>query len=180
MAAAGPMFHPPPAAVVGNAPPPFLSSWQREHPKTYHQDRPRRDNLHQHGGVPEVKVARQRDVPLRHPKVTEQLFEQLQIVFPEKDQEEKIREVLRNHNTETDLNRLTNYCMSALFLWVISSWRVLHNMKAYNLAPAITFCLPWRWRYMSKRIPLLWYELIILKASIQFEKNIITLYLGYH
>ncbi|XP_041375081.1 NEDD4-binding protein 1-like [Gigantopelta aegis] len=89
-------------------------NWHRDYPKTYHQDWPRRDNQHNHG-VPMVKAPRQRNTPIRHQMVTEQLFEALRIVFPEMDQEEKIRDVLRNHSAETDLNRLTNYCMSALF-----------------------------------------------------------------
>ncbi|XP_025116032.1 NEDD4-binding protein 1-like [Pomacea canaliculata] len=52
----------------------------------------------------------------RPPDVTESLFMALKQVFPNEDQDYKIRAVLDNHETETDLNRLTNYCMSALFL----------------------------------------------------------------
>ena len=89
-------------------------NWQKDYPKTYHQDRPRGGNQHQHG-ISNSNTAISRSIPVRHQKVTEQLFEELKTVFPEKDQEEKIREVLQNHKTETDLNRLTNYCMSALF-----------------------------------------------------------------
>ncbi|XP_076449795.1 uncharacterized protein LOC143286093 [Babylonia areolata] len=52
----------------------------------------------------------------RHEKVTQQLFEALKGVFPEKDQEARIRQVLENHRAETDLNKLTNYCIAALSL----------------------------------------------------------------
>ncbi|XP_021365824.1 NEDD4-binding protein 1-like isoform X2 [Mizuhopecten yessoensis] len=46
---------------------------------------------------------------------TEELFKQLKGIFSESDQEQKLREVLQNHQEETDLNRLTNYCMNAIF-----------------------------------------------------------------
>ncbi|KAK7493750.1 hypothetical protein BaRGS_00014891 [Batillaria attramentaria] len=55
-------------------------------------------------------------VPKRHPDVTADLLKTLKEMFPEEDQEHKIRSVLENHASETDLNRLTNYCFSALFL----------------------------------------------------------------
>lgn len=54
--------------------------------------------------------------PERHPTVTADLMKALKGVFPEEEQEVKIRSVLENHSSETDLNRLTNYCYSALFL----------------------------------------------------------------
>ena len=46
---------------------------------------------------------------------TDDLFKQLVDIFSEAAQEKKIFEILQNHATETDINRLTNYCMSALF-----------------------------------------------------------------
>jgi hypothetical protein len=47
---------------------------------------------------------------------TEELFKELRIMFPDDDQEEKIRSVLANHDRERDLTKLTNYLMSVLFL----------------------------------------------------------------
>ncbi|XP_060080272.1 NEDD4-binding protein 1-like [Ylistrum balloti] len=51
----------------------------------------------------------------RSEQSTEELFTQLKCIFSESKQEQKLREVLRNHQEETDLNRLTNYCMNAIF-----------------------------------------------------------------
>ncbi|XP_033754483.1 NEDD4-binding protein 1-like [Pecten maximus] len=51
----------------------------------------------------------------RSDQSTEELFTQLKGIFSESKQEQKIREVLQNHQEETDLNRLTNYCMNAIF-----------------------------------------------------------------
>lgn len=61
-------------------------------------------------------VQRPSSPPVRHKKVTQQLLEALKMVFPGKEQEGKIRQVLDNHNAETDLNKLTNYCIAALNL----------------------------------------------------------------
>lgn len=53
--------------------------------------------------------------PERSKTVTFQLYEKLSQVFPEPNQGQHIRKVLDNHKSETDLNRLTNYCMNSLF-----------------------------------------------------------------
>jgi hypothetical protein len=52
--------------------------------------------------------------PPRHPNVTQQLCDALKAVFPEKEQEEKIKTILANHPSETDLNKLTNYFIGAI------------------------------------------------------------------
>ena len=52
----------------------------------------------------------------RPPHKTQQLLEALQGVFPDKEQEGKLREVLQNHPEETDLNKLTNYCINAFYI----------------------------------------------------------------
>lgn len=46
---------------------------------------------------------------------TQRLYEQLIQVFPNKDQSLRVYQVLENHCTETDLVKLTNYVMNALF-----------------------------------------------------------------
>ncbi|XP_045191756.2 NEDD4-binding protein 1-like [Mercenaria mercenaria] len=46
---------------------------------------------------------------------TEDLFKELRTIFPDDDQEEKVRNVLANHDRERDLTKLTNYLMSVLF-----------------------------------------------------------------
>ncbi|XP_069112055.1 NEDD4-binding protein 1-like [Argopecten irradians] len=51
----------------------------------------------------------------RSEQKTEELFTELKGIFSESAQEQKLREVLRNHQEETDMNRLTNYCMNAIF-----------------------------------------------------------------
>ena len=50
----------------------------------------------------------------RHPNTTRDLLEALKAVFPDAGQEAKIQQVLDNHPADTDLNKLVNYCMSAL------------------------------------------------------------------
>ncbi|XP_071092517.1 NEDD4-binding protein 1-like isoform X1 [Haliotis cracherodii] len=64
---------------------------------------------------PRVHNADREEPPKRIPSVTEDLFLHLKSVFPEKSQEDSIRKVLDNHSSETDLNRLTNYCMEVIF-----------------------------------------------------------------
>lgn len=56
------------------------------------------------------------DSPPRHPKVTNDLLEALQAVFPGEEYEERIQQLLENHPAETDLNRLTNYLISILYV----------------------------------------------------------------
>ncbi|BFZ12769.1 hypothetical protein BsWGS_15809 [Bradybaena similaris] len=53
--------------------------------------------------------------PERSKTTTFQLYEKLCQVFPEPNQGQHIMKVLDNHKCETDLNRLTNYCMNSLF-----------------------------------------------------------------
>jgi len=50
----------------------------------------------------------------RTEKQTEQMFRDLKVIFPDKNQEEVIRKVLYNHGRERNLERLANYCMSVL------------------------------------------------------------------
>ncbi|XP_046560326.1 probable ribonuclease ZC3H12C [Haliotis rubra] len=64
---------------------------------------------------PRVHNPEREEPPKRIPSVTEDLFLHLKSVFPEKSQEDHIRKVLDNHRSETDLNRLTNYCMEVIF-----------------------------------------------------------------
>ena len=45
---------------------------------------------------------------------TEGLFKELRIMFPDDDQEDKIRSILTNHDRERDLARLTNYLLNVL------------------------------------------------------------------
>ena len=52
--------------------------------------------------------------PPRHPNVTRDLLKALRAVFPDADQEAKIKAVLDNHPADTDLNKLVNYCINAL------------------------------------------------------------------
>ncbi|KAL8559404.1 hypothetical protein ACOMHN_045201 [Nucella lapillus] len=52
--------------------------------------------------------------PTRHGEVTDWVFKALKGVFPDAEQEDMIRRVLDNHPSETDLNKLTNYCIAAL------------------------------------------------------------------
>lgn len=67
------------------------------------------------GSTPQQSINVQQR-PSRHPDVTADLLKALKEMFPGQEQEPKIRSVLQNHASETDLNRLTNYCVSALFL----------------------------------------------------------------
>lgn len=46
---------------------------------------------------------------------SEILYKDLKTIFPEEDQADTLRKVLSNHPCETDLTKLTNYCMSVLF-----------------------------------------------------------------
>ena len=46
---------------------------------------------------------------------SESLYQELKVIFPEDYQEDTLRKVLSNHPCETDLTKLTNYCMSVLF-----------------------------------------------------------------
>ena len=46
---------------------------------------------------------------------SENLYQELKVIFPEDFQEDTIRNVLSNHPCDTDLTKLTNYCMSVLF-----------------------------------------------------------------
>ena len=46
---------------------------------------------------------------------SEGLYQELKVIFPEHYQEDTLRNVLANHPCETDLTKLTNYCMSVLF-----------------------------------------------------------------
>lgn len=46
---------------------------------------------------------------------SEDLYGELKRIFPDEDQEETVKKILSNHPCETDLTRLTNYCMSVLF-----------------------------------------------------------------
>lgn len=46
---------------------------------------------------------------------TEVLFKELRTIFPDDDQEDKVRNILANHEEERDLTKLTNYLMSVLF-----------------------------------------------------------------
>lgn len=46
---------------------------------------------------------------------SESLYQELKVIFPEDYQEDTLRKVLSNHPWETDLTKLTNYCMSVLF-----------------------------------------------------------------
>lgn len=52
--------------------------------------------------------------PPRHPNVTRDLLKALRAVFPDADQEAKIKAVLDNHPADTDLDNLVNYCINAL------------------------------------------------------------------
>lgn len=56
-----------------------------------------------------------RGILTRSEEETESLYKELKVLFPEPDQDEKIRLILNNHELETDLTKLTNYCMSILF-----------------------------------------------------------------
>ncbi|KAK6174396.1 hypothetical protein SNE40_017682 [Patella caerulea] len=47
---------------------------------------------------------------------TTKLILQLKDIFSEKDQEEKINAVLKNHPAEKDVNKLTNYCLNAMVI----------------------------------------------------------------
>ncbi|CAG5128878.1 unnamed protein product, partial [Candidula unifasciata] len=51
----------------------------------------------------------------RKPSVTLELYQKLAQMFPEPNQVQHILKVLNNHEQETDINRLTNYCMNSLF-----------------------------------------------------------------
>lgn len=46
---------------------------------------------------------------------SEEFFQELKKIFPDDDQEEKIRAVLKNHIFEHDFAKLTNDCMNVLF-----------------------------------------------------------------
>jgi hypothetical protein len=47
--------------------------------------------------------------------MTAELLTELTAIFPEEDQKDKLETVLQNHPHDTDLTKLTNYCMSVLF-----------------------------------------------------------------
>ncbi|KAH9503512.1 hypothetical protein Btru_068089 [Bulinus truncatus] len=53
--------------------------------------------------------------PIRSREVTQKLFDQLIQVFPNTDQSMCVYKVLQNHSAETDLVKLTNYVMNAMF-----------------------------------------------------------------
>lgn len=55
----------------------------------------------------------QKNVKLRSEKQTNELFKQLKVIFPEPGQVKKINEILQNHPAETDMEKLTNFCINA-------------------------------------------------------------------
>ncbi|XP_067650737.1 NEDD4-binding protein 1-like [Haliotis asinina] len=97
-----------------------IGHWESDgvvhHSRDLHGNMPSRGNVW-HGRQPPPRVVNpeRKHPPKRIPSVTEDLFLNLKSVFPEKSQEHYIRKVLDNHCSETDLNRLTNYCMEVIF-----------------------------------------------------------------
>lgn len=55
----------------------------------------------------------QKSEPVRNKAKTKEIEEQLKAIFPENG--DKISEILQNHRCETDLEKLTNYLMNAVF-----------------------------------------------------------------
>ncbi|XP_055955709.1 NEDD4-binding protein 1 [Patella vulgata] len=53
---------------------------------------------------------------LRSNTETTELILRLKDIFSEKEQEEKINDVLKNHPAEKDFNKLTNYCLNAMVM----------------------------------------------------------------
>ena len=53
-------------------------------------------------------------LPCRTETQTTELFEQLCQMFPEDEQKSAIINILHNHKEELDINRLTNFVLSAL------------------------------------------------------------------
>ena len=56
-----------------------------------------------------------KQLELRSDNDSQELYKELRVIFPEDYQEDTLRNVLSNHPCETDLTKLTNYCMSVLF-----------------------------------------------------------------
>ena len=57
----------------------------------------------------------EKQLELRTDNDSQELYKELRVIFPEEYQEDTLRNVLSNHPCETDLTKLTNYCMSVLF-----------------------------------------------------------------